>query len=499
MDVIFAWGKVCLRHSNHIRCQRNVVRRLALLSLLFAFNALQAADYCVVVSRKTAEDKAWSKVVASLGKKHGAQILRYDESVEEVLPSLRKAFPRHACFVARPDETTKDFVRGVHRLTRKLDDDPYADLFWGILTGRNAENALAIAKTSEPLVIRNSLSCTEIALDRCERGKWFCELRKGHGMTKEHGGEAKAIKLPQDTTARFVKELNDGKPDLFITSGHATERDLQLGYRYRNGVFRCKDGTLFGDDLSAQRHPVNSPNPKVFMPIGNCLMGHLDGSDSMAAAFLGSAGVRQMMGYVEVTWYGYMGWGCLDYFVEQPGRYTFNEAFFANHHALIHRLETSFPEIARHVPHNSRARPHIGRPSTEARKLRLGTNDARGLLFDRDIVAFYGDPAWQAKMADGKLNWEQILVREGDEHRFTVLPKLGRNSFRPVNTNGVQRGYRPFVAFFDKRLGPAKIVSGQELNPVVTDTFILVPNPPSKQPPKSIEIVFRAKDADASH
>ena len=38
------------------------------------------------------------------------------------------------------------------------------------------------------------------------------------------------------------------------------------------------------------------------------------------------------------TGYGYGGWGCLDYFVEQPGRYTFTEAFLANHHALVQRL-----------------------------------------------------------------------------------------------------------------------------------------------------------------
>jgi hypothetical protein len=37
----------------------------------------------------------------------------------------------------------------------------------------------------------------------------------------------------------------------------------------------------------------------------------------------------------------------LDYFVEQPGRYTFVEAFFANQHSLIDRLETNFPGNAR--------------------------------------------------------------------------------------------------------------------------------------------------------
>jgi zinc protease len=474
------------------------MKKVAPFVFLLAIQVSQAADYCVVVSKETAAEEDWAKVVSVLQKKHSATILSYEKSVEESLPSLRKSFPKYACFVARPQETTKEFVKTIHRLTRQLDEDPYTDLFWGILTGHDAGNALAIAKTSEPLVIRNSLACTEIALDRCERGKWFCELRKGHGVTKEKGKASNAIRLPQDTTSLFVKELNQGKPDLFVTSGHATEHDLQLGFRYRNGVFRCKDGTLFGSDLSGKRHLVKSPNPKVYMPIGNCLMGHLDGPDSMAAAFLESAGVHQMMGYVEVTWYGYMGWGCLDYFIEQPGRYTFTEAFFANHHGLIHRLETCFPEIAR-LPSGkgARSRPGAGL-SPEARKLGLGTQDARGLLFDRDIVAFYGDPAWQAKMANGKLNWEQALTRRGDEYRFTITPQLGPNSYAPVNENGVQRGHRPFVAFFDNHLGKATVVSGGELNPLITDNFILIPNPPSKQPAKPLEVVFRAKQLNRS-
>lgn len=465
-----------------------------LLTALFLGQSLPAAEYCVVTSEDTAGNKEWAEVVQALAKKHDAKVLRYSDSVEEVLPKLRAIFPRHACFVARPDETSKDYVRAIHRLTRKLDDDPYADLFWGILSGHDAANALAIANTAKPLVIRNSLACTEIALERCKQGKWFCELRQGHGMAKTEGAEAKPIRLPQDTTGLFVKELNEGKPDLFVTSGHATERDLQLGYRYRNGVFKCKEGALFGADLKAGRHHVDSPNPKVYMPIGNCLMGHLAGPDSMAAAFLKSAGVRQMMGYVEVTWYGYMGWGCLDYFVEQPGRYTFTEAFFANHHALIHRLETCFPDVARHVP-AAGPRPRIPRPAptAQARKLRLGPMDAAGLLFDRDIVAFYGDPAWSAKMADSTLNWKQSLTQKGDKRHFTVTPLLGPESYQPVNRNGVQRGHRPFVAFFDQRLGPAEILSGEEWNPVVTDNFILVPNPPSNQPAKPIEITFRAQ------
>jgi hypothetical protein len=429
------------------------MKRVAWIALILGAHVSFAANYCVVVSQKTAKHKEWAKVVSAMKEKHSAEVIYYKMSVEESLPALRESFPRYACFVARPEETSKEFVKAIHRMTRRLDTDPYTDLFWGILTGRDAENALTVANTSDSLVIRNSLACTEIALDRCEQ-------------------------------------------DLFVTSGHATERDLQLGFRYRNGVFRCKNGTLFGSDLSGKQHAVNSPNPKVYMPIGNCLMGHLDGPDSMAAAFLESAGVRQMMGYVEVTWYGYMGWGCLDYFIEQPGRYTFTEAFFANHHALIHRLETCFPKT--NAQSNAKVTVNSRKPSAYARKLRLGSNDARGLLFDRDIVAFYGDPAWQAKMADGKRNWKQALTRKGDEYRFSITPTMGPASYSPVNENGVQRGYRPFIAFFDQSLTKVELISGQELNPVITDTFILVPNPPSPNPAKPLEIVFQAKETKRS-
>ena len=462
----------------------------SLLLLVLSVHLTFGADYAIVVSQKTAANQNWAKVVSALQQKHSGQIFDYEVSVKEVLPALKECFPRYACFVATPEETTKDFVRDIHLLSRQLDEDPYADFFWGILSGYDAKNALIIAKADEPLVIRNSLACTEIALDRCEQGKWFCELRKGHGMAKKLKGKAQPLRLPHDTTALFAKELNTRKPDLFVTSGHATEKDLQLGYSYRNGVLRNKrDGSLYGSDLSGQHHIINSPNPKIYMPIGNCLMGHLRGKDSMAAAFFKSAGVHQMVGYVEVTWYGYMGWGCLDYFVEQPGRYTFNQAFFANHHALIHRLETCFPGS-----NDMGGSPRTIRPTALAQKLRLGRQDAKGLLFDRDIVAFYGDPAWSAKMADGQKNWTQKLSYKKKKFVFTISPTNGSNSYEPINTNGVQRGYRPFIEFFEKRIGEVQIISGSEYNPVITDTFILVPSPNAGKGAERIEIIFEKKD-----
>jgi zinc protease len=178
-----------------------------------------------------------------------------------------------------------------------------------------------------------------------------------------------------------------------------------------------------------------------------------------------------MMGYTVPTWYGYGGWGCLDYFIEQPGRYTFAEACFANHAALIHRLQPEFKE----------------------RGAKLSAQDQRGLLHDRDVVAFYGDPAWVARMAPGRTAWDQTLSATNGTYTLEIKPNLGDKTFAPVNKNGSQRGGRPIVQFLPARLTDVKILEGAELNPVITDDFILVPNPVVCDPARKYRVVFSAR------
>lgn len=455
--------------------------------------AKAAADYAVVVSQATFANPEWRKVVSALEKKHAAERIVYQASVEEALPNLRELFPRYACFVATPAEATRGFVVQVHRLTRRLDDDPYTDCFWGILTGYDAANALRIAECRAPLTIRKVAAGTEVVLDHCQEGVWYSELKAGQFVRKEKGGRPAESKGAADSTAAVAKVLTDYRPDLFVASGHATEHDWQMGYAYRNGQFRCEHGVLYGLDTAGQKHPIESPNPKVYMPVGNCLMGHIDGPDAMALAWLNSGGVNQMLGYVVSTWYGYAGWGTLDYFVEQPGRYTFNEAFFANQLALEQRLQTYFPELmTTEFDANGRGPASI-EVSDAARAAGLTANDGRGLAFDRDYLAFYGDPAWAARLAPAACAWDQTLTGKRSTLRFEITPRRGADSFKPIDTNGSQRGGRPFVAFLPRRVRDVKIIAGAELHPVVTDNFILVPNPGVCDPAKSYRVEFTAE------
>ena len=125
-------------------------------------------------------------VVEALAAKHHAQVLTFSDSVRETLPALQKLFPRYVCFIARPEEATREFALDVQRLTRRFDDDPYTDCFWGILTGYDAANALRIARQTESLTIRRVASGTELAMDMLRRA-WYCELNKNKMVKKEPG------------------------------------------------------------------------------------------------------------------------------------------------------------------------------------------------------------------------------------------------------------------------------------------------------------------------
>jgi zinc protease len=462
---------------------------------LSADAAITAGGYSVVVSKTTRDDPQWQVVVDALAAKHGAQVIVFETSVDEALPELRRQFPRYACFVAKPAEAGREFVIAVNRLTRRLDNDPYTDVLWGILTGYNAECALRIAQYGKPLVIHRVAAATEVELSLCDEGVWYSELDRSKAVGKKAGEEPHPIRRRADSTKHLVDALNEYHADLFITAGHASEHDWQIGYNYRNGVFGCQDGQLFGEDTRGRKWPVDSDNPKAYLPVGNCLIGRIDGPDCMALAYMNRAGVNQMVGYTVPSWYGYAGWGMLDYFLEQPGRFTLAEAFFANQQALMYRLATCFPG-AETAPTQGDELPAEHKPSAQAEELGLTAEDGVGLLYDRDVVAFYGDPAWEVRMAPAQAAWEQSLVEKDGQYTFEVRPLYGKQSFLPLNENGSQRGGRPIVQFLPHRIDATsvKLIEGAELKPLVTGNFLLLPLPRDAEAKASYRVVFTAQE-----
>jgi hypothetical protein len=398
--------------------------------------------YAVVVSKQTYADPAWREVADTLQKKYNGHLIQFDRNVQGAQTELTKIFPRYACFVTTPEETTREFIAAVHQMTRRLDDDPYTDVIWGIITGYIVQDALRIARHEDPLVVRRALSGTVgTPLDTYDQGRMYNELKKDIMWKKTKSGPVKQESCPTDTTKLLVEGLNEYKPDVFFTSGHATERNWMIGYSYRNGYFRCKDGQLYGEDTQKNRYDIHSPNPKVFLGIGNCLIANIPDRQCMALALMHSAGVYQMIGYTVPTGYGYGGWGVKDYFSElQAGRFTLAEAHYVNNQALVYCLEKR------------------GWNDSNPGKLTRG-----GLRGDRDVVVLYGDPAWEAKLPRRKLPWQQTLTEQNGVYTFTITA-----------TRKGDWDNRPIVHLLPHRVKNIQVVEGSTYKPVITDNFILM-------------------------
>ena len=443
----------------------------------------RAADYAVVVSAATDADPAWHAVVAALVAKHHATTVVYSGSVTECLPGLREVFPRFACFVARPEEAGRQYVVDVSRLTRALDDDPYTDVVWGIVTGYEPNDALRIANHSEPLTVTRAAAGCGIDLNAFQQGVWYSEGEK-NGMCEKRSGQQPAKKHgPDDTTKALVDELNAGHTGYFQTSGHASSRDWQIGYSFRNGQFRCRNGQLLGLSSDGKRYDINSPNPKVYAPLGNCLIGWIEDRECMALAWMHTGGAYQMAGYVVPTWYG-IAWGIADYFVGPQGQYDYAESVFFNNQWAVQQLESRFPQFARLnvAAYDMERNPGVLDQFAQAHG--VSDRDALGLLWDRDTIAFYGDPAWEARTAPVRpAPWTCFLTeRDG---RFTFAVK--------ALSDGTW-GRSPAL-LFPRRLRGVRITSGADLQPVIAENFILLPLKGSYKRGDTFRVEWRASSA----
>ncbi len=429
-------------------CFRNIARAVIGAGLFSSCSiiGLSGSDvndgplYAIVVSEKNLAEPEWAAVVAALEAKHNGTVIKWSDSVFDAKEALVAYFPDYVCYVATPEESNRQFVADVHRLSRQLDDDPYTDAVWAILTGYEAADALRIAQHGEPLVARRALAPTVGAqLGPFDEGIMFNELQANRMGEKKAGGECVEKECPTDTTFLIVDALNEYQPDVFITSGHATERNWMIGFGYRNGFFLCEDGQIYGRDTNTERKDVVSPNPKIHLAIGNCLFGNIPDRNCMALAMMHSAGVNQLLGYTVPTGNGYGGWGVKDYFSElQAGRFTLAEANYANNLALVYELEKSGKNMDV-VP--------------------LGG----GMVGDRDVVVLYGDPAWEARMPKRKLPWTQTLEEDDGVWTFTVT----------ANERG-DWDNRPIVHLFPERLANIEVIEAVDLNPVIMDNFILL-------------------------
>ncbi|MBI1336471.1 MAG: hypothetical protein GC164_05865 [Phycisphaera sp.] len=445
--------------------------------------------YAVVVSKQTAADPQWKKVVDTLKVKYSPEVIEYDQSVDEVQERLSQLMPRYTCIVATPDGVDRALVVHLHRMMRKLDDDPYTDTIWAILTGYDADDALRIAANCDELVIRKGLGTTGFDLKQFDGGVIISDGKPGQVSTKNVGDKITFTEGDKADRAQvFVDTMHNVQPDLLITSSHATQRDLQMPFGL--GQLRCANGNLFG--LSVQRDKgwmILSPNPKIHMAVGNCLLGRIDGRESIALALMHTGGVNQLAGYVVSTWYGAGGWGMNKWFFNRGGRFDLAESWYINNQTVVNRLLTEFPkslgyenedwDMERDPRMLGQIAAGLGYKNGDGTDQKV-IKDNLGLVWDVDTVGLYGDPAWRAHMPRDENDGPCKLDLEVKGGQYTLTVSVDET-----------REVGPVFAFLPERInvGTLKILAGDDLQPVITDNFILLPKTPKVE--KDIPLVVR--------
>ena len=456
------------------------------LILGFARPAFAAQpSYGLVVSRQTLDNPDWAQVVQVLKDKHHAWIVPYNQNLAEVEAPLRTSRPEVVCFVAPPEKLGRDVVVLIHRMLTRLDADPYTDALWGIITGYDAADALRIAQRSEPLLIATGASGAGIGhIGALKNGFGSQESTPNQFWVKKEG-QLETLTVEPDPSLALAQAFNTMKPEVFYTSGHATQRDWQVLYNIKGGAFLCDNGQLCAVNSQGKRIDINSPTPKVYLPMGNCLIGDVPDQNCMVTAWIHTGGVYQMFGYTVATWYGDMGWTTKDLF--NSGHYDLAEAFFFTNQMLRHRLETQYPEKAR-IDFTDYGHENIGKMLNEKGLFKIGDDgqpipekDLAGLLWDRDTVAFYGDPLWQARMpASNQPFTTEFSPGQAGRYTFTIRATAQGNW-----------PSRPITAFLPERLANPHVTAGAEHQPVLTENFIMVPLKGPCKTGDTVQIAYR--------
>lgn len=403
-----------------------VLRRCAAL-FAFAWSAAACAaspahgGYVVAVDSETAARPEWKKVAHALCRKHGGAVVTYPRGdTDALLPQFRSRAPRFVCFVSAPECAGRALVVGAAQTIRRIDDDPFGDALWGVVTGYAAADAMRIASLDKPLVVHSA------ATSMGGRGffnDWDCGFASDEGnrnrfWTKAPGaGEATCRDVAPDPARALADSFNSIPIDYWCTSGHATERNWQIVFNQNAGFIVHRDGALMARDSAGATFPIRSPGAKVYVAAGNCLIGHIDRRDCMATAWMHSGGVVQMAGYTVVTFYGFMGWGVKSLF--ESGRHSLAEAFFLNNQILLWKLGRMNPALVeRRLDAKGKFSP--GAVSASLKGV-VRSHDEFGLFWDRDAMAFYGDPAWRATCQENRRGMDVSV--KGDEIKIRFLRK----------------------------------------------------------------------------
>ncbi len=436
-------------------------------------------SYAVVISNAAYSETGWKLVADSLYKKHSikgkSKIFKWSSNVTECKKELSDFRPDFIGYIARPvSECNSYFIATVSRLTRELDDDPYGDAIWGVITGYEADDALRAI--SESLIVKTVISASgnlsyEPPIQRFYQGIGMtCDsytktdyLFPGRGgkiytEDKRPEGEIDRIKLiakwiNSDSINIEVKNqgIIKGQVDCIITGGHGNVNLWQCHYPDpgNEGYLRSSEGQLYGTPATGGSIKLNSPTPKILWCASNCLMGNPNNHDNIVYAAFHTGHVVQMFGFVNNASSGdeFMAWGIYDRVTKWSGKYTLAEGFFiSNNNALF--------------------------------EIRHPTGTINGPIKSyMDSTVFYGDPAGNVKfnnMGDTAHAYKENLTIENDNDTSTFTYSITMTAHTLEFGSGYCYQFRP-ICRLPVRIDPnsVTIIKNEGHRVEITDNLLI--------------------------
>jgi zinc protease len=152
------------------------------------------------------------------------------------------------------------------------------------------------------------------------------------------------------------------------------------------------------------------------------------------------------------------------------------EAFYFNNQSITRDLQSRFPQT---LGKTIRLSEH-GKGTEALERMNLTDRDEAGMLWDRDVVAFYGDPALRVTLDP---------ARNTGRTKFTLTETDKRYRFEATT---VEESKGMVAMFFPHRIkGKIEVVAGKEFAPIITDNFIIIPEATLK-PGQPLRVEFTA-------
>ena len=454
--------------------------------------AAEPAPYVILLSPAAAANHEWNTVATALREKYPqAQTFALPELSEAALTAaLRKGEARYAALIATPEEIGRELVNDLNRAARNVDDDPWGDCICGIITGATAAEALQLAADNEPLVIKRLLATTNVGWGRFEHSCCITDWTDAPVLEQSDYTEPQQRPCKEQALTEFRKQFETERPQMLVTSSHATPFNLEMPFGYglifpAGNKFHLLPAAELPDfaakaltpamekgdlaplqQLAATHESIAADGERrIWLAAGNCLFGNAaHTADSMAVTALSGYNCRAVAGYTVPSWFGAAGWGTLGLFCGNTDGTTLAEAAFLNNQFILLDTVKLNPQLlgVRFEGESFSPGPMIQALMKNRIKFdHEKVQEVLGLIHDRDVFAFYGDPAYSAAVDSAHAPAPYSITWDKEARTCTLT----------ANADTKERAAIHLPAWLPRDSVTARV----EESALITNDFILLP------------------------